>query len=210
MKGHTMHGRRLHGSRRTVGSIYQVQPLGAVSDPHSPMGSFVPVVGGVLATAITTLGLRYGMQPTTKAQMSVMRYAPYIGIGVGELVAMIFGYSTGKASGMAAGSAAAITGLVMVTSDYFGGKKLSELSASRTSASITDAMAPYGLGAIVAEYGSQPGRPRQLGNGNAGGQLGEIVWQKQNTRGVGAYGDQVTLRGVTQSAYGTPGFSISR
>ena len=202
-----MHGRRLHGHRRTVGSIYQVQPLGAVSDPHSPMGPFVPGLGGALATAVTTLGLRYGMKPTTQTQMNVMKYAPWIGIGVGELVAMIFGYSTGKASGMAAGSAAALTGVVMVTSDYFGGKKLSELSASRTSASITDAMAPYGLGAIVAEYGSQPGRPRQLGNG---GQLGEIVWQKQNTRGVGAYGDQVRLRVVTQSAYGTPGFSISR
>lgn len=192
--GHKMHGRRLHGGHRTVGSIYEVQPLGAVNDPHSPMGAIVPVLGGAIAAVATALGLRYGMTPVTPTQQKVVQYAPYIGLGVGELVALIFGYSTGKASGMSAAASALIVSGAMITADWGMRSKFPALSAAG------QPTAPY-LGAIVAEYGNMPGRPRALSGAN----MGEIVWQKQqNVRG----GDVVQLRGITQSAYGTPGFQI--
>jgi hypothetical protein len=135
------------------------------------------------------------VQQATDTQKKVMQYAPYIGLGVGSLVALIFGYTTGKASGMAAGGAAVVVSGGMVTADWAMRKKFTALIG----ADATKPLAPY-LGAIVAEYGNMPGRPRALSGAN----MGEIIWQKQNVRG----GEVVQLRGITQSAYGTPGFQI--
>lgn len=159
------------------------------------MGAVLPPTIGAGVAALTSIGLRQFMQPTSETQIRMMQYAPWIGLGTGTLVALMLRNTIGRAAGWGTFAGAAGVTIAMAISEMSAKNKL----AAHASGETIDAMKPYGLGAIVPEYGSGRG-------------LGAIVMEPQASRGYGAgqlgsYGETVNLGNINTSAFGTPGFT---
>jgi hypothetical protein len=122
-----------------------------------------------------------------------MQYAPWIGLGAGTLAALALANISGKPAGYSSFAGAAVTTLALVSSEMVSKRKLALYSSGEG----IQAMRPYGLGAIVPEYGNR---------------LGAIAFEPQASRGYGAgqlgsYGETVNLGNINVAAFGTPGFN---
>lgn len=194
------HRRMGRSSFGTVVRVRRLRGLGAVGNPSSVAGSAMPPTIGAGVVALVAIGLRYMMSPTTELQMKAMEFAPYIGMGTGLATAIALGYTVGRPAGMSAAAAAVGTGSAMLLAEYAAGQRLRQVASGET----TDAMRPYGMGAIVPEFGT-----RGVGN-----PLAAIVMEPHASRpvgnaGVGAYGDVVNLSGINSDAFGTKAFHVA-
>lgn len=184
--------RRRSRKRRGTGSVIRVRRmrgLGQLNNPSSMTGSFWPPMIGGGAAAVTTIGIRQFVRPTTEWMQQLQEYAPWVGLAVGSLAAWGLGTMNKRATGWsaAAGAGAVTLGTVMM-----------EMAAKANFG--TD-----GLGAIVPEYGNMGAivMEPQASRGYGAGALG-------NRAGVGGdYGEVVNLGNINTSAFGTPGFQIS-
>lgn len=192
------------GGRR-MGSVIRVrrtQGLGQLDNPKSIAGASVPPALGGAVAAATTVGLRM-MKPTSETQITMMRNAPWIGLGAGLLTAGLLGMAIKPPAGWSAAASATAVASAMLWSEYAAREKLKLVASGET----LDAMKQYGLGAIVMEPHASRGYGR--------GPMGAIVPEYSNTAGVGgrrslaAYGDVVNLANVNPNAFGTPGFSVA-
>jgi len=170
--------------------IRRVKGLGQLNNPRSLTGAVGPTVLGAFATALTVYGLRM-MTPKTPGQMKAMEFAPWIGGLVGTVSAMLLGMMSGRPAAWGAGAGSAVVTLALAGSEAAAKMRM---ASGGVGAIVMEPHASRGhgagpLGAIVPEYGSSP---RTAGLG-----------------GLGAYGDQVTLKGVNAAAFGTPGFAQS-
>ena len=188
-------------SGRRLGSVIRVRRtkgVGQLNNPNSFMGAVGAPLLGAFAAGLTAIGLRM-MTPKTEGQMKLMENAPWIGGLVGSIAAALVGVMSGRAAGWGAAAGSTAVSTAMIASEAAAKSRMQApqpqaglRGRARTGAIV---MEPHGsrgygagpLGAIVPEYGSRPG----------------------NTRGLGAYGDQVNVRGVNARAFGTPGFAMS-
>lgn len=177
--------------RRGFGSVIQVKRLsglGRLGAPSSGAGVALPVVFGGGTAALTTIGIRQFMTPTTPMQMSVVKNAPLVGIGAGALVGLIAWNMKSQPVGLGMIVSSVVVGGAMYLSEYAASLRLSTTAPSPTTA---------GLGAVVAVSPS--------GNG-MNGRMGAVVLEPMAGRGVGSYGEVVNLGAINQKPFGTPGF----
>jgi hypothetical protein len=195
-----------HRRMRGLGTMIRVRRLRGLGDlrnPNTTMGAALPATIGAGVVALVTIGLRYLMKPTTEMQMKAMEFAPYIGMGTGLATAIALGYTVSRSAGVSSASAAVGTGSAMLLAEYAAGQRLREVAAGEA----VDAMRPYGMGAIVPEYGTR-GAP-------AHGPHGAIVMEPYASRPVGNagpvgnYGDVVNLSGINSDAFGSKAFTVS-
>lgn len=206
--------------RHRTGSVIRVRRLkglGELNKPDTWLGaSGPPTLGGGVA-ALTTLGIRHLITPTSEMQRTMMKWAPLWGLGAGLLTSLLLSWTSGQPAGLSAASAAAgVSGAIMLSEALLRPK----LAASYPEASA--AMTPYGLGAAYQTYMMSGARTGAMvmephasrGYGAQGGSVGAIV-PEYGTQGLGAYGDQVALQGggnlgsVSPTAFGTPGFNVA-
>lgn len=136
--------------------------------------------------------------------MRAIEWAPWIGGFVGTVASILVGMTAGRPAGWGASAGASAVTLALASSEAAARARMAPaapqagLGRTRTGAIVMEPHASRGYGAgalgalnaIVPEYGSRP-----------------------NVRGLGAYGDQVTLRGgqnvrgINTRAFGTPGFA---
>jgi hypothetical protein len=158
------------------------------------MGAAMPVVLGGGVAALTTIGIRQYMTPTTPAQMGVVKNAPWWGMGAGSLVSLAMWNMTGRPAGVAALTAALTVGMGMVVAEMAAKMRMTNGNGGTA-----------GVGAVVPEYS-------MAGAGRGG--MGAIVMEDHASRGYGAgplggrYGETVNLGAVNTSAFGTPGFQL--
>lgn len=192
------------GRRRGVGSVIRVRKLsgvGQLKNPNSVMGAALPVVIGGGVVAMTAIGLRQFMTPTTQTQMRIVENAPWVGIGAGTLVSLALWNMSSQAAGVGALTAGLTIGIGMIASEFAARSRMSQVAPA--------AAAPTaGLRAVVPEY-SMAGVPRSRRSGS----LGVIAMEPHASRGYGAgplgsYGETVNLGAVNASAFGTPGFTV--
>lgn len=193
------HRRMGRSSLGTVIRVRRLRGLGAVGNPSTMAGSAVPPTIGAGVVALVAIGLRYLMKPTTELQMKAMEYAPYIGMGTGLATAIALGFTVGRPAGVSSAAAAIGTGSAMLLAEFAAGARLREVASGETA----DAMRPYGMGAIVPEYGTRGVNP-----------MGAIVMEPHSSRPVGGaplgnYGDVVNLSGINSDAFGTKAFHVA-
>lgn len=191
--------------KKGVGSVIRVRRIsgvGQLTNPNTFVGAAMPVVIGGGVAAVTTMGLRQWMTPTTDLQMRIVENAPWVGIAAGGLTSLALWNMTSQAAGVASLTAAVTVGIGMLASEY----------AASMRAPLPAGNGTAGLRAVVPEY-SMRGLPAR-GRGT-----GAIVMEPQASRGygagpLGAYGETVNLGGgrgtgaINTGAFGTPGFTI--
>ena len=177
-----------------VGSVItmrRLRGLGALRQPASVMGAALPPLLGVGVTALAILGARYFAKPSEgETPRTVFKFAPAIGLGAGLTSAFALYWLGGAPAAISAGVAsAAAAGAAFAADMHFK--------------------------SVPAEYALA----LPAGNGAAAtGRIGVVVPERLGTRGimfenpasrdpvnrygVGSYGQDVTLRGITPSAFG--------
>ena len=91
--------------RGRLGSVIRVRRLSgpnSLGNPGNALGAAMPVILGGGVAALTTIGIRQYMTPTTPAQMGVVKNAPWWGMGAGGLVSLAMWNMTGRPAGVAA------------------------------------------------------------------------------------------------------------
>lgn len=203
--------------KRRTGSIITVRKLsgrgvGNLKNPASGLGAVVPpLLGGVLTGGVTIL-IENMASPTngtapSQYMMTLGRYAPFIGVGIGFLGSMaLYGML-----GSAPAGAAAAAGAVGVGGSLIAYRLLNE---SKAAAGVTPPAITglgYGHNNRMSMYGRR-GRtgaivPQLQPQGMAG--VGAIVMEPTATRGLGdPRGETVQLGQVSPAAFGTPGFAV--
>lgn len=161
----------------------------------------MPVVLGAGTAALTTIGIRSFMTPTSQAQMQAVTYAPWIGMGAGVLTSLALWNMAGQPAGISALAGALVIG---------GGFVVSEAAAKmRLQNGGAVAGIRGGLRAVVPEYSL-----RGLPAGGVG-RLGAIALEPLSDRGygagpVGSYGETVNLGQINAGAFGTPTFTLGQ
>jgi hypothetical protein len=183
--------------RKGMGSIITVRRKGM---GQLNAETLMPVaVGGGMA-ALTTLALRWFVEPTNTTQSMLVKWAPAAGMVTGSLAALALNMMGGARSGDKATRAflsATVVSLAGLANDYLLRQKP---ALAATIASSGSAMAGYGMGAIVPEYSRGMGAIVMEPVGASGQRAGTIGQ-------LGSYGETVNLAGVNVSAFGTPGFN---
>ena len=173
----------------SVITIRRMRGLGALRQPSSVLGAALPPLLGVGATALAILGARYFAKPSEgETPRTIFKFAPAIGLGVGLTSALGLYYLGGAPAAISAGVSSAATAAAAFAADMH----------------FKSAPAEYALG--LPAGGAQTGR------------LGVVVPERLGTRGImfenpasrdpvnryglGSYGQDVQLRGITPSAFG--------
>jgi hypothetical protein len=148
------------------------------------------------------IGLRM-MTPRTDYQMKLMEQAPWVGGLAGGIVSLLVGMMSGRPAGWGTAAGSTAVSLAMVASEAVARQRMRNGNGNGQPVA---GLRGRRMGAIVMEP--------QASRGYGAGPLGAIVPEYGNTRGLGggrrlaAYGDQVNLGNVNQSAFGTPGFNV--
>lgn len=194
--------------RKGMGSVVTVRRARGkgMSGFGGPMMDAVlpPVVGGGSA-AVTTLLLRKFVDPMAgNMQLQLVKWAPFAGMAVGSLASGLMWFFGGRDTASAMSSLAAATAVTLfgTAQDHLiftqpeGVNLALALSpgAAANGAASTDGS---GVSAILPQYGS-PGMDGIVMEQLSGG---------HSHRGVGSYGEVVSLNGINVGAFGTPGFN---
>lgn len=185
--------------RHNTGSVYRVRKvkgLGQLDDPKSWMGAAGPTLIGGAATALTVVGIRHLVTPTSEMQRKMQAYSPWIGLGVGLLSSFAMSLLAGQPAAVAGASGSIIVSGSMLLQEALVRRKVATVAPA-----AAPALAPYGLG-NVGRFGAvvfEPTSARGYGSGGPG--TGAIVPERGPD-----YGDQVNLQGIGPEAFGSPGF----
>lgn len=177
--------------KRGTGSVIRVKRLsgvGALRNPNSAVGAAMPVVLGGGVAALTMIGIRQFMTPTSDTQMAIVKNAPWVGLGAGGLVSLAMWNMSSRAAGISGLAAASVVGLGVVIGEYAAKMRMAPAA---------------GVGAVVPEY-SMAGARRGTG---------AIVMEPHASRGYGAgplgsYGEEVNLGAINPKVFGTTGFNL--
>lgn len=180
--------RKKRRSRRSgMGSVIQVRQLSGterLNNPSSVTGALVPVLLGGSVAFLTAMGVRKYVEPTAE-NAPILSNADAIGGGAGLLVGLALWNVASRPAGVAAMAAAAVVSLAQMAPGW--------MAAASPSAAPT-----AGLRAVLPEYSMRG--------------LRAIAMQSQASRGYGADGggENISLGRINASAFGTPGYRMSR
>lgn len=180
------------GRKGAVGSVITVRRmrgLGNLKQPASFAGAALPPLLGAGMAGLAILGARYFAKPSEGATPRMLfKYAPLIGLGVGLTGSMALYYLGGAPAAVSSGMAAtAVAGLSFASDMHL------KSAPGEYATALADAPAGMsGLGVVVGER-----------IGTRGIMLENPASRDPvNRYGVGNYGENVTLRGITPSAFG--------
>jgi len=191
--------KRKGGVGRTgqVITIRRMRGLGNLRQPASFAGAALPPLLGAGMAGLAILGARYFAKPSEgETPKMLFKYAPAIGLGVGLTGALALYYLGGAPAAVGAGvSATAVAGLALAADMHFQSAPAEYALGLGLGPSGNGGTAGYGTGVVVSERLGTRGIMME-------NPASRDPVNRYGIGGVGSYGENVQLRGITPSAFG--------
>jgi len=189
--------RKRRGGTGSVITLRRLKGVGSLRKPSSFAGSAIPALIGGGVTGLATLATRYWAKPSEgENPLMLFKWAPALGLGGGILSSVALYWLGGAPAMISSLVSSVMVSASMLAHDYLLKSTIGEFALAHPAPQTEGSTA--GLGVIV---------PNRIGTQGVGAMMLESAASRDpvnryGVHGTGSYGQEVTLQGITPTAFG--------